>query len=245
MAAERNEFMAWLEGWLAARPTLSMEDLVAHAGGPEGVGIFCTDMTECFTRTGRLASPRIAGIIPAIVNLFTRAHEVGITTFLLTEDSHPPDSPEFDAYGPHCITGTPESRTIPELTGLPFAHLLRIIPKRTLNPALFSDLWPWLEQHGVPPVAIVCGNCTDICVYQLSLHMRNWANGMGRHARIVVPADCVQTYSVSTTIAAQVGALPHPGDFLHQVFLYHLALNGMEVVAAVAYGLGARGSGLG
>jgi hypothetical protein len=24
--------------------------------------------------------------------------------------------------------------------------------------------------------------------------------------------------------------MPHPGDFFHRVFLYHLALNGVEVV---------------
>ena len=34
--------------------------------------------------------------------------------------------------------------------------------------------------------------------------------------------------------AAAGDALPHSGDFFHQVFLYHLALNGVEVVARLS-----------
>jgi hypothetical protein len=31
--------------------------------------------------------------------------------------------------------------------------------------------------------------------------------------------------------AQSLGSLPHPGDLLHLVFLYHMALNGVEIVA--------------
>ena len=31
--------------------------------------------------------------------------------------------------------------------------------------------------------------------------------------------------------ALQLGALPHDGDLLHRIFLYSMALNGIEVVA--------------
>ena len=30
--------------------------------------------------------------------------------------------------------------------------------------------------------------------------------------------------------ARQIGALPHDGDLLHRLFLYHMALNGIRVV---------------
>jgi hypothetical protein len=40
----------------------------------------------------------------------------------------------------------------------------------------------------------------------------------------------VQTYDLPVDAAKSLGIPPHPGDLLHAVFLYHLALNGVEVV---------------
>jgi hypothetical protein len=34
-------------------------------------------------------------------------------------------------------------------------------------------------------------------------------------------------------VARSLGILPHAGDLLHLIFLYHMALNGIEVVAHV------------
>jgi hypothetical protein len=63
------------------------------------------------------------------------------------------------------------------------------------------------------------------------MHLRLRANVMGlRDARVIVPANCVQTYDMPVETAAQFGILPHDGDLLHSVFLYHMALNGVEVV---------------
>ena len=33
--------------------------------------------------------------------------------------------------------------------------------------------------------------------------------------------------------AREIGALPHDGDLLHRLFLYHLALNGVSVVRSM------------
>jgi nicotinamidase-related amidase len=80
---------------------------------------------------------------------------------------------------------------------------------------------------------IVVGDCTDICVYQLAMHLLTWANARDLEWRVIVPEDCVQTYDLPLETANQVGAKPHPGDLLHQVFLYHMALNGIEIVRSV------------
>jgi hypothetical protein len=40
----------------------------------------------------------------------------------------------------------------------------------------------------------------------------------------------VETYHISVEVAGQLGVLPHEGDLLHRIFLYHLALNRIEVV---------------
>ena len=95
-----------------------------------------------------------------------------------------------------------------------------------------TDLGPWLEAHPAVTTFIVVGDCTDICVYLAAMYLRLRANVLGlRHVRVIVPADCVQTYDMSIATAEELGALPHDGDLLHRVFLYHMALNGIQVVA--------------
>jgi len=47
---------------------------------------------------------------------------------------------------------------------------------------------------------------------------------------VIVPVNAVDTYDLPPETAAEIGAMPHPGDFFHEVFLYHMALNGIRVV---------------
>jgi hypothetical protein len=39
---------------------------------------------------------------------------------------------------------------------------------------------------------------------------------------------------MSVERAEQLGAVPHDAELLHRVFLYHMMLNGVEVVASLA-----------
>jgi hypothetical protein len=48
-----------------------------------------------------------------------------------------------------------------------------------------------------------------------------------------VPANCVQTFDMPVETAEAIGAMPHDGDLLHRIFLYQMALNGVEVVSSL------------
>src|SRR5438552_3473582 len=96
--AERTgtQFLEWLEGWQARRPSSRLlVVVVAPAGGPDRVAVMCVYMILGFCCEGPLSSPRVRGLIPGIVDLFARAHQAGVRDFVLTQDSHPADSPEF------------------------------------------------------------------------------------------------------------------------------------------------------
>ena len=67
--------------------------------------------------------------------------------------------------------------------------------------------------------------------------MKLRANAAGRRVRVIVPEDCVDTYDMPVPLAQQLGIMPHDGDFHHRFFLYHMALNGVEVVSHVAAGV--------
>lgn len=228
MGQERS-FLEWLSDWEAGLPELELKTVITQA---ERVALLSVDLIKGFTTVGPLASPRIAGIVPAVVQLFRHAHELGVRHFLLTQDSHTSEAVEFSAYPPHCLAGSVESETVDEFSALPFADLFVVFPKNTTSSMLGTGLEVWLKDHPEVTTFIVVGDCTDICVYQLALDLRLRANLAGnKEARVIVPADCVQTYDLPVKTALELGGLPHDGDLLHRVFLYHIALNGVEVVA--------------
>jgi hypothetical protein len=80
----------------------------------------------------------------------------------------------------------------------------------------------------------VVGDCTDLCTYQLAMYLRTAANeNQQRSIRIILPEDCVDTYDLPVTTAQQIGATPHSAEILHLIFLYHMMLNGIEVVSTI------------
>jgi nicotinamidase-related amidase len=198
---------------------------------PATTAIFSTDMIVGFCDRGNLASPRVDAITEPVVALFQRAHDLGVRHFVLTQDTHHPEAVEFGAWPPHCIRGTEEAETIPELAALPFADRFTVIEKNSLHPAIGTTFDAWLDAHPELRTAIVVGNCTDLCVYQLAMYlrMRHDAHNVAG-VRVIVPANAVDTFDIPVQAAATLGTMPHPGDFFHQTFLYHMALNAIEVV---------------
>ena len=229
MATDGQEFLNWLAEWVANLPDLALGDLISD---PRHVAILSVDLVNGFCCEGPLASPRVAGIIPAVVSLFERARTLGVRNFLLSQDTHDPDALEFSAYAPHAVAGSSESETVEELKALSFADEFVILEKNSISTSIGTDLLPWIEAHPEVRTFIIVGDCTDLCVYQAAMDLRLRANVGGLHDfRVIVPEDCVQTYDLPVEVASSIGVLPHDGDLLHQVFLYNMALNGVEVVA--------------
>jgi nicotinamidase-related amidase len=228
---DHSPFLAWLRAWEGA---LSPLDLGEEVDDPSRVAVISEDLLKGFCDVGPLASERAAGIVPGVVRLFERAHSLGIRHFLLFQDTHEPGAVEFSAYPPHCVEGTEESETIDELQDLAFSNLFTVLRKNTISSSVGTDLGTWLGEHPHVDTFIIAGVCTDICVYQVAIHLRVRANVLGQDtARVIVPADAVQTFDMPVEAAEEIGAMPHDGDLLHRVFLYHMALNGVEVVSSV------------
>ena len=202
---------------------------------PARAAVFSADMVVGFCSQGALASPRVRDLIPAVVNLFVRAHAHGVRHFILAQDTHSEDAPEFTSFPPHCVRGTEESQTVPELRALPFSSDFTVIEKDSLHPALGTDLDAWLGRHNELRDLIVVGDCTDLCTYTMAMHLRLRANTLGLTGqRVIVPANAVDTFDMPLETARDLGTMPHPGDVFHNLFLYHMALNGVQVVSEVS-----------
>ena len=226
-------FFGWLTKWLSERPTERMSEIVAHAGGPQNTAVFCIDMIKGFTSEGPLASPRIAALTHNIIRILSAAYEAGVYDLVLAQDSHTSNSHEFAAFPPHCLSGTSEAEPIEAIHDLIFFDEMAIFPKNCLNALVGTGLPEWLSNRPQLNALIVIGDCTDLCVYQLAMGLKMRANTSNMASRILVPMDCVDTYDLPVETALSIGALPHPGDLMHSLALYQMALNGIEVLRTI------------
>lgn len=223
-------FLEYVDGWLAGLPRPPLAEL---ASPPEATAVVSVDMINGFCHAGPLASPRVEALIPPIVNLLTRTWGAGVRDVALTQDTHDPEAVEFGAYPPHCVRGTAEAETIPEFKALPFFDRMTVIEKNSISSSLETGLEAWIADRPALRTFLVVGDCTDLCVYQLAMHLRLQANARQLERRVIVPADCVDTYDLPVEAARAIGAVPHDGDLLHRLFLYSMMLNGIEVVGGV------------
>lgn len=222
-------FLAYLDEWLDQLPEIALADIVGEQ--PDHVALFSIDMINGFCKHGPLSSDRVGSLVPSVVDIFQRAHDLGIRSLVLTQDSHTPDTPEFEAFPPHCIAGTPESQTVAEIAALPFSDDITVIPKNSLSSDLGTTLGEWMQERSDVTTFIVIGDCTDLCVYSAAMFLRLQANALNLKRRIIVPADAVNTYDTTVHVAHEHGIKAHDGDLHHVMFLHHMALNGIEVVA--------------
>jgi len=228
-------FLAWLVDWYNSRPSLTWaEPLDALENDPDRVALIAVDVTSGFCSEGPLSSDRVARIAEPVSRLFQRAHALGVRYFILPQDTHSEDAIEFASFPPHCVRGTAEPVTVPELRDLTFSGLFKIIEKDTISSSIDTELDAWLEGHPQVTTFILTGDCTDFCVYQLAMHLRLRANALNlRDVRVILPMDCIDTFDLSVAMADQIGAMPHHADLMHLIFLFSMAQNGIEIVSEI------------
>jgi nicotinamidase-related amidase len=229
-ASQSQAFLQYLESWTSALPPLP---IARASADPSRTAVISVDVIHGFCYEGPLSSPRVAGIVNPIVRLFERSYEHGIRSFILTQDTHEPEAVEFAQWPAHCVRGTPEAETVAAFKALPFFDQMLVMEKNSIASGLDTALESWLADHPDVDTFIVVGDCTDLCTYQLAMYLRLDANARQLSRRVIVPADCVQTYDMPVDTALGLGILPHPGDLLHSLFLYHMQLNGVEVAAQI------------
>ncbi len=231
LAASAAPFLRHLEEWYAALPDADMATIVgAH---PERVAVLSVDMINGFCKEGPLSGPRVGALVEPVVATLRRAYELGVRSIALTQDTHSPTTPEFAAYPPHCIAGTPESQTVAEIAELPFAGELAIFEKNSLSSHLGTGFSDWVRERPQLETFIIIGDCTDLCVYSAAMYLRLEANALNLSRRVIVPAAAVDTFDTPVSVAQELGIYAHDGDLHHVLFLHHMAQNGVEVVGAL------------
>jgi nicotinamidase-related amidase len=200
-------------------------------------GVVVIDMINGFVHEGPLSGPRVARLMLPIRRFVQGAKDKGSRLFVSLQDTHSSDAIEFKSYPPHAIAGTKECELIPELSSLDVEWA--VFEKDTLNvaasprAAFNAALLGWSEKRNPQQNAYakytttfwLVGNCTDLCVYQTAMQMRQFYSSFALNPRIVVVANLTDTYDAPW----------HPGDFYHRLFLKHMEQNGIEIVRDVAF----------
>ncbi len=230
LVEKSKAFLDWLSEWYANLQPVSFSAAVTD---PARTAVCSIDMLNGFCYEGTLSSPRAAACVQPIADLFRRAYARGVRNLVSIQEWHSEHAEEFKAYGSHCVRGSREADLVPELASLPFARNVEIVHKNSLHTIVGTTMEQWLEQHSLVDTFFVAGVCTDLCTYDLALDLKLRANSRDIPRRVIVPANCVNTYELSIDVAQRLGSLPHAGDLAHAYFLYMMALNKIEVVQAI------------
>ncbi len=224
---ESSAFLKFLEDWYAQLPEARLAQVLAR---PERAAIVSIDVIRGFCNEGPLASARVGKIVGPVSRLFQTAWDAGLRHIVLVQEEHDPQALEFEAWPPHCVRGTAEAQTVEEIERLPFFDQIKVLHKNSISSWQGTGVSDWITGHPQVDLFIAVGDCTDLCTYQLAMDLRLDANARQRPRRVIVPVDCTNTYDRTVETAEKEGGLPHPAELMHQVFLYHMALNGVEVV---------------
>lgn len=220
-------FLGFLDNWLEQLPATNF-DQILESTSADKVAVFSVDLINGFCYEGALASPRVAEVVEPARAIFEKAYSKGVREFVLVQDCHTPEAGEFGEFPPHCLAGTWEAEPVESLAKLPFANSFTSLPKNSLSAAINTGLEEWLKARPELDTFVLVGDCTDLCIYQLAMYLKLRANSLERKQRVIVPANAVDTYDLPLDTTGN-----HPGDFFHATFLYHMALNGVEIVQAV------------
>jgi nicotinamidase-related amidase len=227
------EYLDYLAKWSSE---LSLVQIPGEKITSDKISVMVVDMTKGFCDQGALSSKRVRAVVKPILNLLQDAWKAGVRNIYLLNDTHEADAVEFQAFPPHCVKGTEESQPIDEILELEFFDQITKIPKNSISSSLDTSLSDILSRNTDLTHFIVVGNCTDLCVYQMAMYLRLDANArQDAKRRIIVPENCVATYDTGLETAKALGAIPHPGDLFHAIFLHHLSLNGVEVVKRIDF----------
>jgi len=152
------------------------------------------DMVNGFTSFGALADTRIQAIIPNIERAVKIAKSKGYM-MVAFKDCHQMGDEEFKTFPPHCLKGTAEAELVPELKK--YEKDFFVIEKNTTN-GFNTYAFKKLITSFIFDNVYVVGCCTDICVKDFSLSLKNFLNKNQIKTNVTVLSDMVSTFDSPT-----------------------------------------------
>lgn len=150
------------------------------------------DTVNGFMTDGALANPSAMHIVPNQIKLIeTILKRNGLVIFV--KESHNPNCTEFNTFPEHCLAGSWESELVDELK--PYEKYGISIEK---NSTSFMFAKGFLNlMNLMKNLKLIVGNgvCSDICIPNGFIPLKNYFNQFNRDIEIVIPLDSVDTFN--------------------------------------------------
>lgn len=152
--------------------------------------LIIVDMVNGFVHDGALADPHIGHITNEIKRLAEAFIAKG-DKIIAFKDCHSHDSAEFQFFPPHCVKHTHESEMVDQLKKL--ENKMQVFHKNSTSGFVVPGFQESIK--GCNEIIIV-GCCTDICILNLAIPLKNYFNEHNQNVRIIVPQNAVETYHI-------------------------------------------------
>ena len=150
------------------------------------------DMVNGFIREGALADPEIARIIPGIVEWIEEGIKEQNTAIAFVKDVHTEGATEFVDFPPHCEKGTREAELVDELK--PYEKDAFVYEKNSTSamyaPGFVADIDAMENLEEIE----FTGCCSDICVPNTAIPLKNYLNQNNRNVRVIVKRNLIETF---------------------------------------------------
>lgn len=157
--------------------------------------LYVIDMVNGFVKEGIMHDNYIAHTVESQIDLigkFLKEKQI----IALVKDTHLNNCIEFESFPPHCIKGSSEAQLIDEIKKYEKDSL--VYEKNSTSamyaPKLIEDLD---KMDGLKEV-VICGCCTDICVLNFAIPLKNYFNQNNKSIKIYVVKDATETYDSAT-----------------------------------------------
>ena len=155
--------------------------------------IFVIDMNNGFCEEGALADPTIKNIVPNIKEIIKEGLKRKSSLFFVN-DKHTEESVELKRYAGHCNT-LEEQKTIQELRIFE-AYADRVFYKNSTCALFAPGMMEMLLQMKNIKRVIITGCCTDICIMNFAVALRNFMDEWNVDVDIVVPKNAIETFHI-------------------------------------------------
>lgn len=152
--------------------------------------LIIVDMINGFVKEGAMSDSYVEHIVPDLLEAIKK-YQDGI---IFIKDSHEKDSIEFKSYPVHCLKGSREAELIDELKI--YEDKALFVYEKNSTSAIFAENFLLdLDKLENLKEVVIAGCCTDICVLNLALPLKNYFDQKNRNVQIIVPKNLVETFN--------------------------------------------------
>lgn len=154
--------------------------------------LIVVDMVNGFIKEGALANKDAMHIVPKQIELIEKflKRKQGI---LFIKDTHTENSIEFQSFPPHCIKGSSEANLIDEF--LKYEKDGLSIEKNSTSFIFAEGFLKLIDEMKNLKRVIGVGVCSDICIPNGFIPLKNYFNQNNKDIEIIVPIDSVETFN--------------------------------------------------